>query len=319
MTIGSPAQPVVTSTEAPDGGPARPVAVVSAPLYTTGGPALKVVEVSDNRPRIGGPAMPVVVASGVQATNVQAGAPIPVYVVSGSLGQTYTQKVQGTAAANLIGYWPMDESSGTVALDASGNGRNGAYKASGEPLLGQTGIGDGRTCPLFDGTNDYNNIYSASLAGAFNGAEGTIACWCKVAAAGTWTDATDRRPISLRVDANNRLNVNKTATNNQVGSTYVAGGTSKGVSFTTAGPLTFFHLALTWSKSADQLKFYVNGAQVGTTQTGLGTWAGALAVGTTAVGGSDLIGGNPWSGAIAHAAIWTTPLSAAQILALATV
>lgn len=84
-TIGGPAQLVVTSTEAPDAGPARPVAVVSSPIYTLAGPPLKIVEVSDNRPRIGGPALPVAVASGAQAGAPQAGPPIPVYVVSGSL------------------------------------------------------------------------------------------------------------------------------------------------------------------------------------------------------------------------------------------
>lgn len=317
--LGGPAQPVITSTEAPDSGPARPVAVVSAPLYTLAGAPLKVVEVSDNRARIGGPAMPVVVAGGAQASNPQAGPPIPVYVVSGSLGQTYTQKVQGTAAANLLAYWPLAEASGTVTTDESGNGRNGAYKAAGEPLLAQTGIGDGRTSALFDGTNDYANIFTASLAAAFNGAEGTVACWVKVNSAGVWSDATDRRSVHLRVDANNRLYMNKTATLNQVACTYVAGGTSKGVNFTTAGPLTWFHLALTWSKSADQLKFYVSGAQQGATQTGLGVWAGTLAAGVCAIGAADLVGSAEWSGNVAHVAVWSTPLSAAQVLALATV
>lgn len=84
MTIlGGPAQPVVVSTRPPGGGPAIPVAVVGG--VAAGGPAIAVVEVSDNRPRMGGPAMPVVVASGAAASGVGAGAPIPVYVVSGSL------------------------------------------------------------------------------------------------------------------------------------------------------------------------------------------------------------------------------------------
>lgn len=228
----------------------------------------------------------------------------------------YTNKV---VALSPIAYWPLAELSGLVIVDASGNGRNGAYKGAGEPLLGQVGIGDGRNAPLFDGTNDYGDIFSASLAGAFSGAEGTVACWVKINAAGVWSDAADRRPINLRVDANNRLNMNKTATLNQVSCTYVAGGTSKGVNFTTAGPLTWFHLAMTWSAGADQLKFYVNGTQQGATQTALGTWAGSLATGVCAIGASDLIGSAEWSGNVAHVAVWASALSAAQVLALATV
>lgn len=316
--LGGPAQLVVTSTEAPDGGPARPVAVVTSPLYTSGGAPLKVVEVADNRPRIGGPAMPVVVASGQQASSPQAGPPIPVYVVSGSLASNmaYTNKVK---ALSPIAYWPLAESSGTVTTDESGNGRNGVYKAAGEPLLGQTGIGDGRTSALFDGTNDYADIFSASLAAAFVAGELTVQSWFKINAAGVWSDATDRRPLNLRADANNRLNMNKTATANQVACTYVAGGTSKGVNFTTAGPLTWVHLAMTVSKSADQLKFYVNGVQQGATQTGLGTWAGALASGVCVIGASDLVGSAEWSGNLAHVAVWGSALSAAQIATLAVV
>lgn len=100
MTIGGPAQPVVTSSEAPSGGPAIPVAVVSAPLYTLAGPPLKVVEVSDNRARQGGPALPVVVASGAAASSPVAGPPIPVYVVSGSLNSNPTLASPSMAAMN---------------------------------------------------------------------------------------------------------------------------------------------------------------------------------------------------------------------------
>jgi hypothetical protein len=228
----------------------------------------------------------------------------------------YTNKV---VALSPIAYWPLAELSGTTILDASGNARNGTYKAAGEPLLGQVGIGDGRNAPLFDGSNDYANVYSASLAGAFNAAEGSMAIWFKVAAAGVWTDATDRRGIQMRVDSNNRVQLFKTATNNQVQGFYNAGGTGKTVNFTTSAPLTWFHLAITWSKSADQMIFYFNGAQQGATQTGLGVWAGSLSSTLTLVGAGDQAGGNVYSGYLAHAAVWDTPLSAAQILTLATV
>ena len=77
---------------------------------------------------------------------------------------TYTGKIQ---ALGPIAYWPLSEASGTTIVDASGNARNGAYTAV---TLGQAGIGDGRTSASFDGSTSFGDLYSASLAGAFNGA-----------------------------------------------------------------------------------------------------------------------------------------------------
>ena len=43
-----------------------------------------------------------------------------------------------------------------------------------ECTLAQPGIGDGRGAASFDGVTSYNNIYSAALISAFNGAQGAI-------------------------------------------------------------------------------------------------------------------------------------------------
>lgn len=228
----------------------------------------------------------------------------------------YTNKV---IALSPIGYWPMAEASGTTIIDESGNGRNGAYKGTGEPLLGQPGIGDGRTAPLFDGTNDFANVFSASLQAAFNGAEGTLAIWFKVSAAGVWTDATTRRIMYFQADTNNRVRFEKSTTNNQIAFVYTAGATAKSVLWNNAGPLGWQQIAITWSKSADQMIAYQNGVQTGATQTGLGVFAGSLAAATTEVGASDTSGSNPWSGYAAHAAVWSSALSAAQVATLAVV
>ena len=281
------------------------------------GPSRAVVVVTSG-PMAGGPATPVRVAP--VGTNA-IGPALPVYVVpgGGSLGANplaYTNKVIALAP---IAYWPLAESSGTTIVDESGNGRNGVYRASGEPLLGQAGIGDGRTCPLFDGTNDFANVFSASLQGAFNSAEGTLALWFKVAAAGVWTDATTRRLMYFQADASNRVRFEKSTTNNQIAFVYTAGATAKSVLWNNAGPLGWQHIAITWTKSGDQMIAYQNGAQTGATQTALGTWVGNLAATTTAVGASDTTGGNPWSGNLAHAAVWASALSAAQIATLAVV
>lgn len=297
---------------------AVPVYVVSGAGPVVGQKARRVVVVTSG-PVEGGAARPVYDA-GVSAV-YSAEPALPVFVVSGSLAGganplAYTNKV---IALNPIAYWPLAEASGTVMTDESGNGRNGAYRASGEPLLGQTGIGDGRTAALFDGTNDYANAFSASTQAAFNGPEGTIALWFKAGGAGVWTDATDRRLAQFRVDANNRAYLQRSTTNNVITANYIAGGTAKAVNFTTAAPTTWQHFAMTWSKTADQMIAYVNGVQVGAIQTGLGTWAGSLATTLTVLGASDTSGSNPWSGSEAHTAVWALALSAAQVAILAVV
>lgn len=57
-------------------------------------------------------------------------------------------------------YWPLDESSGTVATDASGNGRDGTI--TGAPTLGADGVtGDDRTAIAFTAADKYVSIADA--------------------------------------------------------------------------------------------------------------------------------------------------------------
>lgn len=295
---GSHAVPVYVDNSLPIVGPSRACVISDGSVIPfAGGPPMAV--------RLAPPGTPAV------------GPAIPVYVVpGGGVLDTlaYTNKVLATSP---IAYWPMAEPSGAVALDESNNSRPGAYTAV---TLGQAGIGDGRTSPLFDGTNSYNNVYTASLAGAFSGAEGSFLIWGKVNSAGVWTDGINRRMILFQVDANNRIGINKAVANNEVDWLYVAGGTSKSAGVTTFSPTTYFTIGLTWSKAADQIKFYVNGAQSGATVTGLGVFAGALSVTQTIIGSLNTgAAAQVWSGTMAHAAVWNTPLTAAQMAALAVV
>lgn len=243
------------------------------------------------------------------------GPAIPVYVVpGGGILDTlaYTNKVLQAAPANLIQYLPMAEPSGTTAQDASGNGRTGAYTGV---TLGVTGIGDGRTAASFDGATSFNNALNA--AAAFNGPEGTIALWMKVASAGVWSDGVLRRLFHLTVDANNQLSIFKSTAANRVDMIYLAGSVTKTVITTGLTSTDYIHFGLTWSKSGDAMKAYVAGVQSGATQNGLGVWAGVPTL--MIVGAGSLVPANVINGIEAHYALWNTPLTAAQMLALATV
>lgn len=305
---------VITNNVPVEGRRAVPVYVDdSLPIV---GPARAIVVTNGEIPQAGGPPMAVRLAP---AGTPAIGPALPVYVVAGSLSAAavdptlaYTNKVK---ALSPIAYWPLAEASGATATDESGNGRSGSYS---NVTLGVAGIGDGRTAASFNGTTSLANMFTASLQGAFNGQEGTIAAWLKVANAGVWTDAATRAAALFSVNAANLIRLRKNGTNNTIACVYVAGGTSKTVAKASFSPTTFFHIAMTWSKAADQMIFYINGAQEGATQTGLGTFAGALGA-TTAVVGAESTAAAQWNGSIAHAALWATPLSAAQIATLAVV
>ena len=137
---------------------------------------------------------------------------------------SYSAKVLGIQPSNLIAYWRLNESSGAVADNYEGTAaRDGAYVGV---TLGQTGIGDGLTCPLFDGANDYVDIYSASLGAVFDKDAGTFAGWYKVANAGVLTDGSWHYAAQLWADNSNYVALLKTSTNNVFSLRYRAGGTS---------------------------------------------------------------------------------------------
>jgi len=184
---------------------------------------------------------------------------------------SYQQRAKSLFGSSLLAYWPLNETSGTVATDVSGNGRNGAYSATGVTLSNATSI-TGNRAPLFN-TGDIN-AYSASLAGAFSGAEGGVFGTAKMSAGSVWTDATARYLFFFQADASNRVYLRRDTGNNALLALYAAGGTTKQYPIYLENT-AWFTYAVTWSKAADTVDFYINGAKL-TTLTGLGIWAGAL-------------------------------------------
>jgi hypothetical protein len=207
----------------------------------------------------------------------------------------YYKKVLATRP---LAYWPLWETEGSVAHDISGNGFHGSYVGV---ELGRPGIGDGRTAPLFDGVNDYGNIYTPALANAFNGAEGALLAWVRVANAGIWTDGWARRFVQIRCDLSNWVYFERTVANNQITLNYVAGGVGVGKAFTTSSPDWLF-CAVTWSATADQFTACLN--NVVDIQTGLGVWAGVLDSTRCVLGAQNIIPSAVWLGYIAHCAYW---------------
>lgn len=229
---------------------------------------------------------------------------------------TYADKVLGYGP---IAYWPLWEAAGlTAECLVNSPAQDGTYVGV---TLGQSGIGDGRTCPLFDGANDYVDIYSVPLNTDFDGDEGTAAIWVRALNAAVWTDAAFRRIAILRADGNNRILLARTNVNNNITLYHIAGGVNSNVAFSVF-VTTFFHVAITWSDSAGangEVKVYLNAVQQGLTQAGQGVWAGNLNALTCLIGADDQVPSIVWKGYLAHSAVWDRPLTQPEIADLATV
>lgn len=208
-----------------------------------------------------------------------------------------------------IAYWPLDESSGTTAHDHSGNDLHGTYEGV---TLGQAGIGDGSVAPFFDGVNDYVDVFSTGLAQKFNGAEGTVLAWAKVADV---NPSTSQYMMNVGRNYSNRATIQRQQAGNHT-ATYVAGGVYSTVT-NLGSEGKWYCYVLTYSKVADEVKGYSDGVGVGTL-TGLGTWSGAVGMATIGAYYLDTLVG-PWHGYLAHCALWDRALTPAEVAALAVI
>jgi len=230
----------------------------------------------------------------------------------------YRDKVLTIESANLIAYWPLTETSGTTADNYEGTAaRDGTYLRDVSTMGTVTGIGDGNTAPDFDGTNDGVAVYSASLAGAFNGDELTIQAWGKTS---NWNNATERNLYQFLADANNFIKALKAGAANFWRFQRRAQGAYETVNDASHNPTSWYCYHVVVSKTGGYLRGYYNGTQEGTDQTYNSDWAGAIVTDVCSIGCANyttpII---PWDGGIAHVAIWTKALSAANITTLATV
>jgi len=224
----------------------------------------------------------------------------------------YAGQVLGTGP---IAYWPLWEPAGATAVNLVAATMNGIHTAV---TLAQPGIGDGATSGSYDGATSYTNIYSATLSGAYNGSEGTIAVWAKVSAVGVWTDGTRRDVMIIYSNGSNYILLSKFA-NNTIRFMYRSGGTDYPVDLAGLTTVDWMYLAITWSQgTGDEVRAYYNGTQTGAAVTPLLAWGGgALAATVNCIGATTTGAANPFSGTLAHCAVWDRALTPAEIAALA--
>lgn len=209
------------------------------------------------------------------------------------------------------GYAEFDDVSITEVSPLVGLPANGV-------TLGTSANGHLSTAYSFDGSDDSVNVYSSDLNSVFNPDEGAIVAWAKVADSGVWTDGTQRGIIFLGSDqTDNFIDIFRPTSNNDIIVNYRAGGTNEQVSSSILGGNTnWFQVVVTWSKSSDQVKVYFNGSQVGSTQTGLGTWSGNFSTSLATIGSLTSSGSSPWSGLINDVRLYDRALAADEIRAM---
>ncbi len=228
-----------------------------------------------------------------------------------------------------IAYWMLDEKQGSVAHCMVDSAQNGAYTGV---TLGQPGIGDGRTCPFFDGLTDFTNIYTVSFRDAFalyndptgllDESEGTVMIWAKVANVGAWTDGADRYLLNLYVDSANQIYLRKTSVNNHLYWHYEAGNIVKNQGIAGVTTIGWFALGITWSKStgaSGEVRYYYNGVQPHAVENTLGVWVGNLSATRTIIGARDTTPAYLWHGWLSHCVVWGYALTPAQMLSLSVV
>jgi hypothetical protein len=227
-------------------------------------------------------------------------------------GQTYLQKVLDTGP---IAGWILGEAAGPVAECIVNSPAQDGTSVGITP--GQPGPISGHTAYLFDGLNDYVDIFSVALRAAWNGSEGSTLMWLRVLNVGVWTDGIARVGMHVGTGANNYIDLRRPVVNNTVSYFYNAGGVTKIVAHVVGQPIDWMCMGMTWSALADEVRCYFNGAQAGLTQVGLGVWAGVLVEG--ALGARDLVPTRVWDGWGGWGLLWDTPLPPATMAQLAVV
>ncbi len=229
---------------------------------------------------------------------------------SGTGGQVYISPVH---PGYLVGFWAMDNRTGTGIYDYSGHNNNGTLANMSSPATGESGWNTSCKfggCLRFDGTNDYVDLGAIDV----NSNELTITAWFKA----DDFDVHDARIISKAInqDEQNHWWMLSTVTSdgyklrfrlkNNTGTTTSLVATSGDL---TAGEWT--HVAAVYDGS--NIILYKNGAEVGRTAK-----TGSVATNNAV---NAWIGDNPgpdrkqFDGTIDEVKIWNKALTPSEILA----
>ena len=208
----------------------------------------------------------------------------------------------------LVGWWTMDQSSGTSVKDASGNNNNGTMGGIQNPTWVSGKI---YNALAFDNTQ-YEFVDLGNPAVLQLGSTGTVACWVN-------TTATDNLPIISKSDFPNGLNGYVVATNYNGGGpgklvARTANGTSNNTIYSNSvvGDGAWHHIVFTWDGSFLNLYFDGNSDVTPTSQT----LTPVSNVYNLSFARNSAGNNYNWSGSLDDVRIYNRALSAAEVTAL---
>jgi hypothetical protein len=232
---------------------------------------------------------------------------------------TIFQSIVIGADPNLIGWWKLDDGSGTVAIDSSVNRINGTI--NGNPSWGANSPFDQSNYLLFDGTNDWVDINSIPQ-GAFLLPNYTISLYFRL------DGGTDERNMFSATNnagghgimlSLNRTNPGRLRYINRA--PFGTGGTGDQEQILTSASGTLYndgqwhHLAAVRASDTSRL-LYVDGVQVGSNTMAVSAFTEPARVVLGTLRFDSL--GRWWNGGIDDVRIYNRALSSADVLILAT-
>lgn len=180
-----------------------------------------------------------------------------------------------------------DNYEGTSARDA-------LYKNSN--WIGESALTpDGFNCVKKNGNSNID-IYAAMNSG-FNGNVGGVCGWIRSNSAGDWSTGFERL-LYIYVNDQNRVQISR----NAGVVSFRRFGSSKDrqidVDYSVSQPTGNLFFCMTWNTGAGangELKAYVNGVQVGSTMTDIGTFTGSLVSTACVIGAGSTSNATPWN------------------------
>jgi hypothetical protein len=216
-------------------------------------------------------------------------------------------------ADSPVGYWKLDETSGTTAADSSGNGRNGTY--SGSVRIGAPSINE-NIAAYSTSMNGTSNYVAIAYNAAFATTPLSLEAWVYPYDGGD-NSGTVRNIFSCTQSGGWDLSISSTG--NSISCRAYIAGAYRALSYSPSYvPDSLYHVVMTYS--GRYLKFYVNGSLIDTYDHG-----SDVAI-TYSVNNSRMIGAGPnnttgadansfYSGRVSNVAYYNAALSDAQVLA----
>ncbi len=215
----------------------------------------------------------------------------------------------------FVGYWPMDEGTGTMAYDQSGAGNNGAL------INGPTWIaGKINSALSFNDSNSYVSVSDTSTL-EYVGGNMTLAAWINVNS----TETTGGWIFSKPWNGGGQYNYTVTLNSNNTLSFGIVGSGSYSISTTAVIPSNSWHYIAATVNSSGQMSIYIDGNLSASGTDGIVGWTPSSGNGSIplSIGTLYPYGTGSWThsnftfgGLIDDARIYNRALSVTEIKAI---